>query len=155
MYFEVRGTRERLMQRCWMTGPYLASTETIKLIKDGGGGGGGGGDGGSGRGRLYTRYRYSVITRMIPVLRCRAADESHFNVSVAGRWWTKSQRALVTSTLNQPQPAFEEKGREPKPSLNRGPASAYQPNALPLGQMAHHQYLFKTRGPCNTLSTIF
>ena len=42
------------------------STETIRLIREGGRGYGGGG-----RGRLYT-YRYIVTTRMIPALRWAA-----------------------------------------------------------------------------------
>ena len=50
------------------------------------------------------------------------SDESHFNVSL-----------IVRDKVTRPQlTTFEEKG-EPKPDSNRDP-SAYQPNALPLGQ---------------------
>ena len=47
----------------------LTSTETLRLIRDGGKGGRG--YGGEGRGRVYT-YRYTVTTRMIPALRWAA-----------------------------------------------------------------------------------
>ncbi len=53
------------------------------------------------------------------------SDESHFNVSVGSVG--QSHRTVSTS-----HNLFEEKG-EPKRVSNRGP-SAYQPNALPLGQ---------------------
>ena len=73
------------------------------------------------RGRLYT-YRYTVATRMTPALR-RAAmraifmfhnceGQSHKTVSTDHNFWSET-RAEADS--------------------NRGP-SAYQPNALPLGQ---------------------
>ena len=53
------------------------------------------------------------------------SDESHFNVSVGSDG--HSHRTVSTN-----HNLFEEKG-EPKRVSNRGP-SAYQPNALPLGQ---------------------
>ena len=53
------------------------------------------------------------------------SDESHFNVSVGN----DAQSHKTVSTNHN---LFEEKG-EPKRVSNRGP-SAYQPNALPLGQ---------------------
>ena len=53
------------------------------------------------------------------------SDESHFNVSV-GSDWTKSQ-----GSVHKPQPFWRE--RRAEAVSNRGP-SAYQPNALPLGQ---------------------
>ena len=52
-------------------------------------------------------------------------DESHSNVSVG----TYGQSHKTVSTNHN---RFEEKG-EPEAVSNRGP-SAYQPNALPLGQ---------------------
>ena len=53
------------------------------------------------------------------------SDESHFNVSVGSVG--QSPKTVSTNHI-----LFEEKG-EPKRVSNRGP-SAYQPNALPLGQ---------------------
>ena len=53
------------------------------------------------------------------------SDGSHFNVSVG----SDGQSHETVSTNHN---LFEEKG-EPKRVSNRGP-SAYQPNALPLGQ---------------------
>ena len=53
------------------------------------------------------------------------SDESHFNVSVGS---DRQSHKTVSPDHN----LFEEKG-EPKRISNRGP-SAYQPNALPLGQ---------------------
>ena len=53
------------------------------------------------------------------------SDESHFNVSVG----SDGQSHKTVSTNHN---LFEEKG-DPKAVSNRGP-SAYQPNALPLGQ---------------------
>ena len=53
------------------------------------------------------------------------SEESHFNVSVGSDG--QSHRALSTN-----HSLFEEKG-EPKRYRTEGP-SAYQPNALPLGQ---------------------
>ena len=53
------------------------------------------------------------------------SDESHFNVSVGS---VGQSHGTVSANHN----LFEEKG-EPKRVSNRGP-SAYQPNALPLGQ---------------------
>ncbi len=57
------------------------------------------------------------------------SDESHFNVSVG----SVGQSHRTVSTNHN---LFEEKG-EPKRVSNRGP-SAYQPNALPLGQTGSH-----------------
>ena len=54
-----------------------------------------------------------------------ASDESHFNVSLIGR-------AKVTRQCPQTTTLSEEKGK-PNAESNRVP-SAYQPNALPLGQ---------------------
>ena len=54
------------------------------------------------------------------------SDESHFNVSLIVRDKVKRQSPQTTT--------FEEKRRAEADS-NRGP-SAYQPNALPLGQSA-------------------
>ena len=62
-----------------------------------------------GRGRLYI-YRYTVTTRITPAL----------------RW--EAMKAILMFDNCEGQLTFEEKGE-----LNRGP-SAYQPNALPLGQ---------------------
>ena len=53
------------------------------------------------------------------------SDESHFNVSVG----SDGQSHKIVSTNHN---LSEEKG-EPKRVSNRGP-SAYQPNAIPLGQ---------------------
>ena len=58
-------------------------------------------------------------------------DESHFNVSVG----SDGQSHETVSTNHN---LFEEKG-EPKRVSNRGP-SAYQPNALPLGQTGSHPW---------------
>ena len=97
------------------------STETIRLIRDGENGGKG--YGGGGRGRLYT-YRYTVTTGMTPALRWAAMrlrailmfhnceGQSHKTVSTDYNFW-RERRAEAVS--------------------NRCP-SAYQPNALPLGQ---------------------
>ena len=57
------------------------------------------------------------------------SDESLFNVSVGSVG--QSHRTVSTTHTR-----FEEK-REPKRVSNRGP-SAYQPNALPLGQTGSH-----------------
>ena len=80
-----------------------------------------GGYGGGRKGRLYT-YRYTVTTRMTPSLRWAAMiailmfhnceGQSYKTVSTNNDFW-RERRAEADS--------------------NRGP-SAYQPNALPLGQ---------------------
>ena len=88
------------------------STETIRLIRDGGKGGRG--YGGGGRGRLYT-YRYAVSTRMIPALRWAAIKATDFNVSVGSHG--QSHR-----TMSKNHNLFEEKG-EPK---------RYRTEVLPL-----------------------
>ena len=102
------------------------STKTTRLIRDGemgggGGGGGGGGHGGGGRERLYT-YCYAVTTRMTPALRWAAM--SHFNVSLN----CEGQSHKTVSTNH----SFWRE-RRAEVDLNQGP-SAYQPNALLLGQ---------------------
>ena len=63
------------------------------------------------------------------------SDESHFNVSVG----SDGQSHKTVSTNHN---LFEEKG-EPKLASNRGP-SAYQPNALPLGQTCSLHVCFLT-----------
>ena len=76
-----------------------------------------------GRGRLYT-YRYAVTARMISALRWAAMRAIlMFQLGSDGQ----SHRTMSTN-----HNLFEERG-EPKRVSNRGP-SAYQPNALPLGQ---------------------
>ena len=103
-------------KRTWCS----TSTETMRLIRDGEKGGRGYGGGGSGK--LYT-YRYTVTTRMTSALRWAAmrailmfhnceGRQSHKAVSIDHNFW-RERRAEADST--------------------RGP-SAYQPNALPLGQ---------------------
>ena len=75
-----------------------------------------------GGGRLYT-YRYTVTTRMIPALR-----------------WAAMRAILMfqsQDSVHKPQP-FRRKRRAEAVS-NRGP-TAYQPNALPLGQTGSHFY---------------
>ena len=76
--------------------------------------------GGGGVSRLYT-YRYTVTTRMTPALRWAAMrailmfnceGQSHKTVSTDHNFWRE---------------------RTAEADSNRGP-SAYQPNALPLGQ---------------------
>ena len=62
------------------------------------------------------------------------SDENHFNVSLIVR--DKVIRQCPQTTT------FEEKG-EPKRISNRGP-SAYQPNALPLGQTGSRTYFIPT-----------
>ena len=54
----------------------LASTETLRFIRDGEKGREERGYGGGGKGRLYT-YRYTVTTRMTCIK--VGSDESHFN----------------------------------------------------------------------------
>ena len=83
---------------------------------------GGRGCGGGGRGRVYT-YRYTVTTRMTCIK--MGSDESHFNVSLIVR--DKVTRQCPQTTI------FGEKGEPAEADSNRGP-SAYQPNALLLGQ---------------------
>ena len=76
-----------------------------------------GGGGGGGRGRSYT-YRYTVTTRMIPELRWAAM-----------RAILMFQLEVMDKVTRQcPQTTTFLKRKE-----SRGP-SAYQPNALPLGQ---------------------
>ena len=95
------------------------STETTRLIGDGQKGGRG--YGGRGRGRLYT-YCYTVTTRMTSALRWAAMrailmfhnckGQSFKTVSIDHNFWRE---------------------RRAEADLNQGP-SAYQPNALLLGQ---------------------
>ena len=76
--------------------------------------------GGGGR-ESYTLHRHHHNDSCIKV----GSDESHFNVSLTVR--DKVARQCPQTTT------FEEKGQ---PKQNRSP-SAYQPNALPLGQTVH------------------
>ena len=73
-------------------------------------------------GELYT-YLYTVATRMIPALRWTAMTGI---LMFSRKWWTKSQ-----DSVHNPQPFSRERSGEAV--SNRG-LSAYQPNALPLGQ---------------------
>ena len=59
------------------------------------------------------------------------SDESHFNVSLIVR-----DKVTRQCPQTRPQLPCEENG-ETKTDSNRGP-SAYQPNALPLGQTGSH-----------------
>ena len=109
---------------------YLASTETIRLIRDvekyekevwrcagRGGWGGWGGD--------YIKiYCYIITTSMTPALKT-GSDESHFKVLLTVR--DKVPRRCSQTTT------FLKRERRAEAVSNRGP-SAYQPNALPLGQ---------------------
>ena len=80
------------------------------------------GYGGGGRGRVYT-YRYTITTRMICIK--MGSDVSRFNVSLTVK--DKVKRPCPQTTT------FEEKG-EPKQIRTQVLNSAYQLNALPLGQ---------------------
>ena len=82
---------------------------------------------GGGRGRLYT-YRYTVTSDKNDSCIKIGSDESHFNVSVG----SDGQSHKTVSTNHN---LFEE--RRAEAVSNRGP-SAYQPNALPLGQTGSH-----------------
>ena len=76
-------------------------------------------------GRLYT-YRYTVTTRMTPALRravLRAILMFHYGI----------MKDKVTRQCPQNHNLSEEKG-EPKRNRTEALLSAYQPNALPLGQ---------------------
>ena len=85
---------------------------------------GGRGYGGGGRGRLYT-YRYTVTTRMIPALRRAAMTAIHVSFIVRDK--------VTIKTVSTNHNLSEEKG-EPKRYRTEVLLSAYQPNALPLGQ---------------------
>ena len=74
-----------------------------------------------GRGRLYT-YRYTVTTRMTPASRWAV-----MRVILRFHNCEGQSRKTVYTDHN-----FRRE-RRAKADLNRGP-SAYQPNALPLGQ---------------------
>ena len=76
-----------------------------------------------GRGRLYT-YRYTVTIRMTSALKM-GSDDSHFNASL-------TVRDKVTRQC--PQTTTFSKRKE-----SRSP-SAYQHNALPLGQTGSRLY---------------
>ena len=78
---------------------------------------------------LYT-CRYTVTTRMIPALRWAAMRA--ILMFQSRKWWTKSQ-----DSVHKPQPFWRE--RRAEAVLNRGP-SAYQPNALPLGQTSSRSH---------------
>ena len=84
-------------------------------------GGWGEGCGGGGRGRLYT-YRYAVTTRMTPALRWAAMG------AILTFHYCEGQSRKTLSTDHN----FRRERRAEADS-NRGP-SAYQPDALPLGQ---------------------
>ena len=78
-------------------------------------------------------YRYAVTTRMIPAFR-RAAMRAILVNSLILRY--KVTKPCPETTT------FEE--RRPEPESNRSP-SAYQPNALPLGQTGSLTNLALTR----------
>ena len=103
-----------MVKRRWC----LTSTETTRLIRNGEKEGSV--YGGGGRGRLYTCSCIKMVS-----------DESHFNVSLIER--DKVTRQCPQTTT------FEEK-RRPEAKSNRNP-SAYQPNALTLGQTGSHKKL--------------
>ena len=94
-------------------------------------GGGGGGDGQGGRGRLYT-YHYTITTRMTSALRWavmrailmfhNCEGQSHKTVSTDHNFCSE---------------------RRAEADMNRGP-SAYQPNALPLGQTSSQSLIKPT-----------
>ena len=84
---------------------------------------GGRGYGGGGRGRLYT-YRYTVTTS-IPALRRAAMTAIHVSFIVRDK--------VTIKTVSTNHNLSEEKG-EPKRYRTEVLLSAYQPNALPLGQ---------------------
>ena len=85
-----------------------------------------------GQGDYYT-YRYTIITRTCDSCIKMGSDESHFNVSLIVR--DKVTRLCPQTTT------FEEKGLRADGRIRTevGPASAYQPNALPLGQTGSPQ----------------
>ena len=92
------------------------STETVRLIRDGGKGYGGGGK----REIIYLSLHCHHLNDSCIKM---GSDESHFSVSLIVR--DKVTRQCPQTTI------FEEKG-EPK-WIQTGP-SAYQPNTLLLGQ---------------------
>ena len=77
----------------------------------------------------YYTYRYTVTTRMTPEIKM-GSDESHFNVSLIVR----NSHKTVSTDHN----FWRERGAEA--DFNWGP-SAYQPNALPLGQTGSRHFL--------------
>ena len=82
----------------------------------------GGGDGGGG-GDYIKVYCYIVTTSMTPALKT-GSDESYFNVLLIVRDKVPRQCPQTTTFSRE---------RRVEAVSNRGP-SAYQPNALPLGQ---------------------
>ena len=86
------------------------------------------GYGGGGRGRLYT-YRHTVTTRTTCIK--MGSDESHSNISFSN---CEGQSHKTVSTDHN----FW-KERRAEAYSNRDP-SAYQPNALPLGQTGSQKY---------------
>ena len=72
---------------------------------------------------LHCRHQKDSCIKM-------SSDESHFNVSLESE--TESHR---TCSVHKPQTFGRE--RRAEAVSNRGP-SAYQPNALPLGQTGSH-----------------
>ena len=78
-------------------------------------------------GNYYT-YRYTVTTWMTQFCIKMGSDESHFNVSVGSDGQSQD-------SVHKPQPFWRE--RRAEAVSNRGP-SAYQTNALPLGQTGSH-----------------
>ena len=86
--------------------------------------------GGGGRGRLYT-YRGSVTTRMTSAVRWAAMRAILMFHNCEGQSHT-------TVSMHRPQ-LLERK--ESQADSNRGP-SAYQPNALTLGQTGSQSVLF-------------
>ena len=81
-----------------------------------------------GGGRLYT-YRYTVTTRMTSALRWAAMG------AILMFHNCKGQSHKTVSTDHNLS-----RERKTKADSNRGP-SAYQPNALPLGQAGSHNLL--------------
>ena len=114
-------------------------TGTAKLFRDGGYWGGG-------RGRLHTNhYTVSVTTRMTPALRWAAMRAI---LMFQKEMMTKSQ-----DSVHKPQ-SFWREGRAEAES-SRCP-SAYQPNALPLGQTGSRTVRCKiaSKHPGKTFRTV-
>ena len=108
----------------------LTSTETIRLIRDGERGAGGGVEVGGEPGWLYT-YRYTVTTRMTSALRWAAMRAILMFHNCEGH--RQSPQTTSFDWLSRSE-------RRAEADSNRGP-SAYQPNALPLGQTSSHSDL--------------
>ena len=106
----------------------------MRLIRDGENGGGGGGGGGMEVGwagdYINIATRDTVTTRMIPALRWAAMRAIlMFQQEVMDK--VTRQCPQTRDSVHKPQPFWRE--RRAEAVSNRGP-SAYQPNALPLGQ---------------------